>query len=360
MIFCTKNKLFKIATMMRFSAKFLLIIFLAQSCSPNIKNNFSKYQKQFLPKTNFMPSKKELKKKQAKVVIFALDDNDIKVAKDAKLGINIANNIENIIATNKLGEIIDRSANKKLEQEIALNELKNNKIYQGPKVADYAISGSISDASFSSKYRNGYTYINPRNYQLVTIPAQYQYFSKVSGNIKIYELPSLSAIAVINFNGLDSRNENAKRNGGVSLGGIQIGGKTESGITRDDGLIRSAANKSINKLKIKLQNIFAKTGYILEKRQFKNKIIFKISIGESDGVKKGDKVAISSKVENQNPITEEIEIETQQIANGYVSNKIDQKTSWIIVKNKDNANKIRLGDKIKLKYKPSFFAKLFN
>lgn len=338
----------------------IIITLILNSCALNVKKDFDNYQKQFLSKTAFMPSKKELKTKAPKVVIFALEENDNIVATQSGLGKSIANDIESILAKDRLAEIVDRSANKKLKKEISLSELKGKSHYKGPKVADYAIYGSISDASFSSKYQNGSTYVNPKNLQVVTIPAQYRYYSRVSGNIKIFELPSLNAIDTLEFNDKDSRAENVKRKGGLSLGGIQIGGESVAGAKRDDGLVRRAAHKAIKKLNVKLKNIFAKSGYILEKRQFNNKIIFKIPLGRLDGIKKGDRLEITGKYEVENPITEEIEIENRIIAHAQVSDKIEPKTSWIVIKNAQNANKIRLGDKAKLKYKSGFFAKFFN
>lgn len=338
----------------------LIVTLLLNSCATNIKKNFDNYQPQFLGKTEFMPSKEELESKSPKVVVFALDENDNLVATQSSLGQAIANNIENILAQNRLAEIVDRSANKKLKNEIALNELKGNSNYKGPKVADYAIAGSISNANFTSKYVNGSTYINPKNYQVVTTPPQYRYSSNVSGNIKIFELPSLTAIDTVEFSGNKSRSENVKRKGGFSLGAIQLGGESEEGAKRDDGLVKQAASEAIKKITTKLQNIFAKSGYILEKRQLKNNTIFKISLGQLDGLKKGDNVEITGKYEVENPITEEIEIENRIIAQGKISDKIDPKTAWIVINNENNAKKIRLGDKAKLKYQKSFFAKIFS
>ncbi|MBL6664498.1 MAG: hypothetical protein ISQ34_01490 [Rickettsiales bacterium] len=338
----------------------LFITLLVSSCSLNIKKNFDNYQPQFLGKTDFMPSKEELQHKSPKVVVFSLDENNNAVSTQSNLGKSIADYIEGILSRERLAEIVDRSANKKLANEIALNELKGKTNYKGPKIADYAISGSISNASFTSKYVNGSTYVDPNSLRVVTIPPQYKYSSSVSGNIKIFELPSLTAIDTVEFKANKSRAESVKRKGGFSLGALQIGGENEEGVKRDDGLVREAALTAIQKITTNLKNIFAKTGYILEKRQYEKKTIFKISLGALDGLKKGDKVEITGKYEVENPITEEIEIENRIIAQGKVSDKIDPKTSWIVINNSKNIDKIRLGDKAKLKYKQNFFAKLFN
>ena len=59
--------------------KYLLLTLLIASCAPTIKN-FENYQKQFLSKTSFMPSKENLEGKSPKIAVFALDDNNIQNA----------------------------------------------------------------------------------------------------------------------------------------------------------------------------------------------------------------------------------------------------------------------------------------
>ncbi len=332
----------------------LLTLLTITSCTPTI-SNFDKYQKQFFAKTRFMPSKEKIKQKAPKVVVFSLDENSNQTAKQAGLGISIANNVENILSKNRLAKLVDRSAAKKLQKEIALSEMKKTGSYKGPEVADYAVSGSISNASFSSKYSNGSTYINPRSGQLITIPPRFTYISEVSGNLKIYELPSLSVIDTIEFSGKSSRNESVQQKGGFRLGGIQIGGEQMKGIDRDDGLVRKAGEDSIINAITDIKNSFAKTGYILEKRIYDDKVIFKINLGSLDGLKHGDKFEVIGKYESQNPITEEVETKRRIIAKGTISDKIDPKTSWIIIDDEDNIKNIRLGDLVKIKYeKPAF------
>ena len=124
---------------------------LLSSCSTTIKD-FEKYQKQFTSKTTFMPSIEDIKGKTPKVVVFGLDENENTIAQNAKLGKTLANNIENILTRNRLVELVDRSAAKKLQKEIKLSEMNKTGSYKGPKVADYAISGAISNADFTNKY----------------------------------------------------------------------------------------------------------------------------------------------------------------------------------------------------------------
>jgi hypothetical protein len=335
----------------------LFLILLISSCAPTIKN-FEKYQKQFLSKTNFMPSKENLEGKAAKVVVFSLDENDNQVATQSGLGNSVANNIENVISQNRLAELVDRKAANKLQKEISLAEMNKTGSYKGPLVADYAVSGSISNAGFTKKYSDGSTYLNPKTGTMVNIPPKFTYSSDVAGNLKVYELPSLAVVESIEFSGNKSRTENVQQDGGFKLGAIQLGGQQVKGTERDDNLVRKAGEDAIDDIKVDIKNFFAKKGYILEKRVYENKSIFKITLGSLDGIKHGDKFEIIGQYEVENPITNQAEIERRIIGTGTVTDKIDPKNSWVIVDDEKAINSVRLGDSVKMKYKKSSFAKV--
>jgi hypothetical protein len=334
--------------------KFLALILLATSCSTTIKN-FDQYQKQFLAKTEFMPTKENLENKPPKIVVFALDENENVIATQTQLGNSIANNVENVLAQNRLAELVDRKAGAKLQKEIALVEMHKTGSYKGPKIAEYAISGTISNAAFNSKYSSGSTFINPKNGQIVSIPPKYTYASDVAGNLKIYELPSLTVVKAIEFSGRKTRSENVQQDGGLNIGGIQIGGKQVKGAERDDGLVRKAGEDAVNNIVVDIKNALAKRGYILEKRTLDKKIIFKISLGSDDGIKQNDKFEVMGQYEIENAITNESEIERRVIGSGSISNLIDPKSAWVVVDDEKQAEKIRLGDAVKMKYKKSAF-----
>ena len=234
--------------------------------------------------------------------------------------------------------------------------MKKTGAYKGPIVADYAISGAISNAGFTSKYSNGSTYYNPQSRQFVSVPPKYTYSADVAGNLKIYELPSLTVVDSIEFTAKKSRSEAVQQEGGLALGGLQIGGKKVEGAKRDDNLIRKAGEDAVNDVEVDIKNFFAKKGYVLEKRILGNKAIFKISLGSDDGIKQDDKFEVSGKYESQNPITGEIEVERKIIASGSVSDLIDPKSAWVVIDDTKKAETIRLGDAVKMKYKKSKFA----
>jgi hypothetical protein len=332
--------------------KALALVLILSSCLPTIKN-FDKYQKQFTSKSNYMPDEKTLENKLLKVAIFDFEEGEIEVAKQAKVGLSVATSLENILSKYRLAELVDRKATEKLQKEVQLSEMNKTGSYSGPKVADYAVSGVISNANFSNKYVAGSTFVNPKNGAVVTIPPKFVYNSQVTGNIKIYELPSLTVIDTIELDGKSVRTENVQQDGGISFGGLQIGGTQEGGIQRDDGLVRLAGADAIDEAEASIRNAFAKRGYVLEKRSFEGKSIFKINLGSEDGIKHGDKFEVVGQYEVENAITGKSEIERRVIGTGVISDKIDPKNCWIILDDKKQESVIRIGDMIKMKYSKS-------
>jgi len=334
--------------------KYIILLALVASCTPTIKN-FDQYQKQFLTKSSYLPSEENLAGKPPKVVVFSLDENDTQVATQAALGAAMANNIENILTKNRLAQLVDRKIASKLQKEIALAELNKTGAYKGPQVADYAISGAISNAGFTNKYSSGSTYFDPRTKSMITVPPRFTYKSDVSGNIKIYELPSMMVVENIDFKGSKSRNENVQQKGGVSFGGLQVGGEQVKGADRDDSLVRKAGEDAIDNASVSIKNAMAHKGYILEKRVLEKKMIFKISLGSDNGLVPGDKFEVSGQYESENSITGKVEVERRIIGKGTISDRIDPKAAWVIIDDENQAMKIRLGDTIKMKYQKSFF-----
>lgn len=334
--------------------KSLILALVLASCAPTIKD-FNKYQKQFISQTEFMPTTENLEGKAPKVVVFEFDEANIDSAKQADLGNTIAKSVEVVLSKNRLAEIVDRKSAVKLQKEVQLAEMNKTGAYKGPRIADYAISGGIANADFASKYSSGTTFINPKDRQVITIPPKYTYTSNVSGNIKIFELPSLQVVETIEMKGKNVRSENVHNDGGITFGGIKIGGTDVTGVQRDDGMVRKAGEDAIDEASIDLQNFFAKKGYILEKRSLDKKSIFKINIGSTDGIKHGDKFEVIGQFEVENPISGKSEIERRIISSGQVSQIIDPKNCWIVLENKDQDSLVRIGDMVKIKYSKSAF-----
>jgi len=343
-----------------FNKKTIIILaaLTASSCTPTI-SNFNAYLPQQFPKTDFMPSKELVDGKPPKVVVFEFDEGKNEVATQADLGKSITVAIENVLTQSRLAELVDRKIATKLEKEIAneitLTEMKRTGSYKGPQVADYAIYGAIGNAGFTKKYSSGFV-IPGKNGDFTRIPPKFTYTSDVSGNIKVYELPSMQVIANFEFAGKKSKNEEVKTDNSISFAGLEFGGQKAEGLNRDDGLVRNAGGEAIENVSFDIKNFFAKKSFILEKRTLKNKTIFKISVGSADGIKVGDKFEVIGKYEIENAITGKNEVENRIIASGEVSDKIDPKSSWVLIDDSDAVNTIRLGDMVQFKYKRGFWS----
>ncbi len=336
-----------------FKLKIILFLSLFTSCSPKI--NLNLYHHELAPKSSFMPSKHIINKSLPKVVIFDFNENDNKVAKDSGIGSTLAIEIQNAISKNGLAKIVDRKIGKKLQKEIALSQAKGSSFsYKGPIIANYAISGEISNADFIKKYSAGSVIYNEG--KLITIPASFKYSASVSGSARIYEIPSMNVVQSFEFSGSAYRAENAQKQGGF----LGIGSTVQNGENFDAGLVRKAAKNSISNLDLPLKNSLSQDGYIIEKRSYKDKVVFKINLGSNDKIKTGDKFEIIGKFEIINPVTEKSEIEERILATGEVSNIVNPEFSWIILDKKEFNNKIRIGDIVDFRYKASLFNKIVN
>jgi hypothetical protein len=329
----------------------LLISYTIISCTPTIKN-LSQYNKLPMLRSELI-NKNEIDKNVASVVVLNVHNKNNNTDKNSNLGKNISTYIENILVSNKLAELQDRNAFEKLEEEILIAEMSTESLtYQGPAKADFAIAGEISEASFNHKFiaaKYGYDNNTSLPYR---IPPKHQYTANFSGNIKIYQLPDLKVRDIIPLQAQSVIFEDA-----LEQQSWLVNRKIDTSTLKkeNDSLVKEAAIKAINKKQHILKNIFSnyRKGYILEKRYNGKNHIFKLSIGKNFSLKHGQKVKIFQATETTNPLTEEKIIEKNQIGTGVISNIINEKTAWIIVKDKNIADKLRLGDFVTVIYSRS-------
>lgn len=341
---------------MRKIALSLLISLFASSCSSGKIKNFDAYSPApAVTNPNF--SKEKIADEKVKIVIILPDDSDIKQAKSANISELLAGEIENILAKEKLVEIIDRSAYKKLGEEIKLNELSDSdEFFTGPKKADYAISAKITKANLENKYIAARHFYDLKNKTFINEPAKFKYMANVSANINIYKLPSVEVSDSFAFEGESFRTENAPTerkfifSSKVNMDALK---------TEDIGLLTQAASEGIKDVSTDLRNFFASLdkAYIFAKKEYKNKYIFQISFGKDNGLKQGEKLEIYSTTEIHNPLDDSRKIEEVKLGQAIVSNIIFAESAWIIVKDKEIANKLQLGDYVKRSFKRSSFEK---
>ncbi len=208
---------------------------------------------------------------------------------------------------------------------------------------DYAIEGEVANVGFSSQYY-GAIYFPDGTLQR---PARYEYTASVQGNVKIYELPSLNVIETIQFSGSATEVEDVKSEG-ISIGKFSLNSKSQAK-NFDANLAKVALKKALARSSASIKNVFAKTGYIMEKRVLGDKSIFLISLGTNDGIRQETKVKIIQKYEELNVLTGKTEILQKQISTGKVADRNEETKVWIVVP-KESANGIKLGDIAKVVY----------
>lgn len=328
--------------------KLLIVLCLVTvSCAPKI-SNFAAYKKQPILKSKLV-TKKEIGKTKPSVVVLDFNNRDNEIAKSTKLGNSLAITTENILSESKLVKLADRNAYKKLANEIALVEMNETGAYKGPISVDYAISGDIATAGFDHKFVAARVSYNPSTKSFSRVPAKNKYIASFSGNLKIYKIPSLDIIEVVPLEGMEYKIEDAVVHRSWFKSEIDT-----STITKEDNdMIRKAAADSLDVQRHVLKNIFSslRRGYILERKARGGKNIFKISLGKTSGVKHGQKVKIFTKVKNKNELTGEISVEEVEIGRGVVTNVIHSRNAWILVKDKDVIEQIKLGDYVTVIFK---------
>ena len=320
----------------------VLFIFIA-SCSTTIQD-FDKYQKAPLLRTELMPSEIELTKKLPSVAVFDVQTNDAQ-AKSIGAPKFVEESIINILLSNKLAEIQDRKNLDKLQNEIRLSEISgNNANSSGIKSIDFAIDGSISGVSFSSRFlpevlnTDGSVFMQDR----------YEYTAKVQGSIKIYSLPDLTVVENIFFHGTSTRTENV-RSTGFKAKDFKFSAPVKPK-DFDAGLAHDAVKNAIKNNEYKIKAAFAKTGYIMEKRTLGDKSIFLVNVGKNDGIKQEDKIDIIQKYTEINPLTGKTETHTRLVTKATVSDKIEDGRAWVVVKDQNLSSAIKLGDMAKITY----------
>ena len=344
---------------------FSIIALFLFSCSPTIKD-FDKFKTQPLKMDKYLPEKESLKKNKIVVAILDFCTTNSLIANNLGLGNIISSKIENVLVKNRNIQILDRKIANKLKGYIKDGNLKTipNDVL-GNISLDYIITVSFDKAETSKRYVNKLTgnviggiLINTTNCgnskscetgrnignamnvaDTVVNPGYWIYNGEVAGNIKIYDVSTMLLIESITFNGSSEMvedvsllaNNNSNKNGNISA------------------IIKHALDDSLITSKNRLHNIFIYNGYILEKRAYDGKTIFRINLGSNDGLAMGDKFKVYSIENNYNPITDENTPEEIEIGTGVVSNIISHNNAWVIIDDKKTIDKIRLGNIVKIK-----------
>ncbi len=309
-------------------------------CASYKIENFDAYSPSTMLEADVMPSMEELKNKKTKIVVFTADDSNIDLAKSAKAGFSISTSLEKHLSETG-AEIVDRNIAKKLKSEIKLAEVKGKSTYEGPSIADYAITGNVSAANIGSKFYERSQYTDKKGKVYVT-PARCKYTAQVTANLKVYKLPGLAFSKSVSIDDTVSVSEETRNS------------NCPYSLNAQQSLVRQAAAAAVKDSRTEFQNYFAPKAYVIERRINEDKNIFKLSRGTDAGFKTGSSVKFYNLEVNRNPLTQEVNAEESSVVEGSVSDKVGKKHAWVIVDEVEKAGKIRLGDYVKVTYEKGF------
>jgi hypothetical protein len=305
-------------------------------CAELPSEHFSQYRSVSMEKADILPTTESLSRNKTKVVIFTPDEGGIELAKKAKAGHSIATTLEKYLAESGV-EIVDRKIAKQLKKELQLAESKGKSEYQGPAVANYAVTGSISTAGVGASFTARSSWTDDDGETHVS-PAYCRYSAQVSANLKVYELPGLKYSETISIDdSVSSKTETRNSNCPMSS-------------NQQKSLVRQASEEALKDSRIKFQNYFAPKAYVLEHRAFEEQSLFKLSAGTNLGFKAGDELKFYSISVSKNPLTGDVSNEEYPVTEGEVAEDlVFDKHAWVAV-DSEQARNIKLGDFVKIEY----------
>ncbi len=309
-----------------------LLLAILYGCASQI-SNIAEFRPVVLQKSPLMPTEAQLNGHRPKVVVFEIEDGGNVVASQAALGRSLTGDIENVLSSR--AELIDRKAASKLKDEITLVEAnqidsEEGSEITGPEIADYGISGKITNAGFTHRFKEGSSWTDKKGINHYTAPT-FRYTAKVSGVLKIFQIPSLKVVKTISFSDNKGRTEEAR--------------SSQQYAERDDAMVLGAGADAIQSSRIMLENFFGKRGYVVDARRKGERIIYKVTFGRNDGIQPGKECDIYSALESINQITGKKTYEQVKLCEGIVTNLVSPDTAWIEVDNGDSL--LKLGDEVR-------------
>lgn len=120
-------------------------------------------------------------------------------------------------------------------------------------------------------------------------------------------------------------------------------------------LIRGAVKSAVEKGSWQLKRTFPPRGYVMAGRTSGSEFIFKISGGKQAGMATGQKILLVRVEHKNNPLTGKRELNEMPVARGIVSSEIDSEFAWVLVKEKEQAEKVQAGDLGKVAFEEKGF-----
>jgi len=314
--------------------KKLLVIVISATLgltSCTTREYINEYSDVSMQKADILPTKESLSGAKQKIVIFPADTSNSPLATSSNAGAAIATALETYLA--EVGvEIVDINIASKLRKELALAESKGKSEYNGPDIANYAVTASVSNASISYDFTERY------DGKTTIILANCRFIASVSANLKLYKLPGLAYSKTITTDKKASFSTETKNS------------RCPISDASANALVQQAAKEGVAENRAEFQNFFAPKAYVLERKVNGDKSLFKISAGKNFGFMPESKITFYNLKVKANPLTGDIAVEEHAVVEGTVTaNLVSDNFAWILVDD-EKADQVKLGDYVKVKY----------
>lgn len=304
------NKLFIVAN-------YLLLFSLFSCVTQKGIDNIFEYQTQVLPKTEVFPHQEQFINKDIKIGIVKFKNNfNNNLKLDHDLSSFYTQELEKTLIKAKLAK----------PQNIVIIEDEPN-VFQKADF-DYIIKSQIIDNDIENRY---YIFANSPNINMSS-----SYF--ITALINVYKFPAYEEIKSFEISGLYSKKSSSN---------LFITRPNEINTSFFENSIVDSLNHNLDLFR----SLFLQQGFIIGKKQKGENSIFEINLGYDHGLKQSDKLKIIKQKIVKNPLkNNQEEIEEELLSFGFVSNVINKESAFIILENKQNAQKIKNGDLIKIIY----------
>lgn len=322
-------------------AVLMSVFTLLAGCSTTIKD-IGAYRAAPMSEADILPSQEQIETRRTKIVIFEADDTAV-TNRNINAGRVMTRTMEEKLSEGGV-EVIDRNLAPKMRDEITLAEAKGAGNYSGPAVANFAVRAVIGNADYSNRFYQRTTYCDPKTRKCYSTPEHCIHSAKMTGSIRIYEIPSLRLIETINVSGSSSLRTETPH--------------CDRSSERVSELVLKAVEDGVRGSRTELQNLFAPKGYVVEKRVYDGKVIFKVQFGKSQGAKSQDKLNFYTLRKEENAFTKKVDFEEVKIMEGTISDLVFAEYCWVVPESQEKAKQIRLGDYVKIEYKKGILESL--
>ncbi|MDH4192335.1 MAG: hypothetical protein OEW21_19285 [Betaproteobacteria bacterium] len=273
-----------------------------------------------------VPPRKDWVEGQRVKVVVGAPEGDWPAARQAQLVPLLSQAVQQAIEESG-SEVVDRSLNTSLKNEMRLAEARGSGNFDGPAVAHFAVRPGFSKVSVNSirEERGMLSKLIKKNE-----PPTYDHRLVVEGRIRVYEIPSMRLVETLQF-----KEEHKEEN-------------TSPQMPDANAKLREAFEKAYGRVRGDFRNLIAPRGAIVKKGIAEGGTFFQAMMGRDHKLTPRAKVKIYSYRGGQETL----------VAEASVSKYIAAHSCWISVDDAKAVGRIREGDIARLAIDESMLGKL--